>query len=179
MRNGRGIIDVRVLYLGALAVLAVVLTGWACTPTEPGDINIYNNNQATNNAGGHSASPSPGSGSDKLPEGSTIRVGIFGQDCPSGVTPPPNSSAEVKIACRGAGITATPKSAAGTDLDASVHGTQIEWSVTGGAVSCTGSYLGNVFNQLCVCPAGSAGATFSLTAKVKDKTGVLNGKCVA
>ena len=160
------------------AVLAAL--SFACSPpTAPGDINIFNNNQATNNAGGPTASPSPGSGSDKLPEGSTIRVGIFGQDCPSGVTPPPNSSAEVKIACKGAGITATPKSAAGTDLDASVHGQTIEWSVTGGAVSCTGSYLGNVFNQLCVCPAGSAGATFSLTAKVKDKTGVLNGKCVA
>lgn len=174
----RGIWNLSAALSALLCVVAAVTL--ACSPpTEPGDINIFNSNSAVNNAGGPSTSASPGPGSDKLPEGSTIRVGIFGQDCPSGVTPPPNSAAEVKIACKGAGITATPKSAAGTDLDASVHGTQVEWAVTGGAVTCTGSYLGNVFNQLCVCPAGSAGATFSLTAKVKDKTGVLNGKCVA
>jgi hypothetical protein len=174
--------DIRKTALIALVVGAVVGALAACVPqgpTDPGDINVNVSNNATNNNGGNGASPSPGTGATALPEGSTIRVGIFGHDCPSGVTAPNNGSGQIKIACRGAGITATPKSASGTDLDASVHGTVIQWAVTGGSVVCTGSYLGNTFNQFCTCPAGSAGTTFSLSATVKNVTGVLNGSCIS
>lgn len=130
------------------------------------------------NTGEQSNGQTGAQGPANLPEGTTIRVGIFGHDCPANVTPPNNGSGQIRSSCRGAGITATPKDRNGVDLDASVHGTQIEWSVTGGTATCTGSYLGNVFNQFCSCPAGSAGTTFSLTAKVKNVTGVLNGSCI-
>lgn len=167
-----------VLYCGTFALCLVVAVACVPQPTEPGDINVNVNNTATNNAGGNGASPSPGTGAGTLPEGSTVRVGIFGHDCPTGVTPPNNGSGQIRVSCRGAGITATPKSASGADLDASVHGSVIEWSVAGGSAVCSGSYLGNSFNQFCACPAGSAGTTFSLTAKVKNVTGVLNGSCI-
>ncbi len=168
----------------AIVLLIVGLAMYGCVPTQPtdqGGDNTFNlscigsdvcNQGNTGNGGTGTNGPA------NLPEGSTIRVGIFGHDCPAGVATPNNGSGQIRIACRGAGITATPKGPGGVDLDPAVHGTQIEWQVTGGGVTCTGSYLGEAFNQFCTCPAGSAGSTFSLSAKVKNVTGVLNGSCL-
>ncbi len=171
------------LAIGAVLVAALSFgCGYVPPPTDPAPIpnisfNCIGNSCNTGEQGNGNGTGS--NGTPSLPDGSTVRVGIFGHDCPAGVTAPNNGSGQIKIACRGAGITATPKDKSGADLDATVHGSTVEWQVTGGGATCTGSYLGNVFNQFCTCPAGSAGTTFSLTAKVKNVTGVLNGTCIS
>lgn len=178
----RGIWNTR--YQRGALILALAGSLAACTlPTEPDPPPQPNISFScignSCNVGDTGSGQTGAQGPATLPEGTTIRVGIFGHDCAPGTVTPPNSSGQIKASCRGAGITATPKDKNGADLDASVHGTQIEWSVAGGSVTCTGSYLGNVFNQFCSCPAGAVGTTFSLTAKVKNVTGVLNGSCVS
>lgn len=167
--------------LAAIAAVLIVLAGLtaSCSPPQaPSDIYIQNVNTNNNGGSNPSASPSPGSGSGTLPEGSTIRVALFGQDCPTGVERPNNGTGQISVRCSGGAITATPKGPNGADLPAEVHGTQIEWSGPFGAagVSCTPSFLGNAFNQLCKCAA--AGGTFTLSAKVKNVTGVFAGTCV-
>lgn len=181
VKRGRDILESLPWWGAALVALLVVALA-ACVPTGPTvpPENNFSFNCIGNscNTGEQSNGQSGAQGPATLPEGTKIRVGIFGADCPPGVAAPPNSSGQIRIACRGAGITATPKDKNDADLPESVHGSQIEWSVAGGGATCTGSYLSNVFNQFCTCPAGSAGTTFTLTAKVKNVTGVLNGSCI-
>src|SRR5713101_4817314 len=76
----------------------------ACTqpPTAPTVI-VTQTQTVTINPNLPGASPSPGPSSVK-----EVRVGIFGQVCPTGTTPPTNSARQIKVGCT-ASITATPK----------------------------------------------------------------------
>ena len=119
-------------------------------------------------------SPSPG-GSGELPPGSFIRVGMFGQTCPSGVTVPSNASRQVKPNCT-ASITATPKDGQGNDLPAAVHGPNIAWSIPSGSgvVNCLAD--SEPFNRTCRCIGLGQ---FTLQATVKDLTGFADFECVS
>lgn len=155
------------LLITAASTTAVV--GWACRPvvTTP-DIVIYagNNNGPSTTPG---ASPSPGP-TGSLPEGARIRVGVYGQSCPPGVTPPNNSQGQIKVGCT-AFITASPKFADGTDIPSTVHGSVITWaylSGNGSTADCRGDPA-NDFNRICV---GRSPGPLVLQATVKNVTGV-------
>lgn len=120
---------------------------------------------------GPGASPSPGAGGT-LPEGSTVRVGLFGQSCPQGTTPPNNGSRTILPGCTGF-MTATPKDAQGLDLAPAVHGPSCVWSVFG---SLNLLDAGNPFNKdaRCASPGDS-----NVSAVVKNVTGSVGITCAA
>ena len=158
----------------AMAVLACAIALHACTPTQPtpGDITIINT-QTQGGGTGPGASPSPGAGGE-LPPGSFIRIGLFGQSCPSGVTPPANGSRQIKLGCTGS-ITATPKDASGADLPAAVHGPSIAWSVPSGSGVVSVLADSEPFNRSVKCLGLGV---FSLAATVKGVTGSADFECV-
>jgi len=118
-----------------LALLALAIAVIGCNPTQPSEVNVYNQNTATNNVGGPLASPSPGSGGT-LPEGSNTPVFTFGQgSCPGGGVAMPNSGT-LKLGCEVA-VTCTPKGPDGADLTPQVHGPIADFNVSGGAIRLT------------------------------------------
>jgi hypothetical protein len=158
--------------LALLLVVAVALVG--CQPaTGP---TIINTNTATNNqqGGGANAPPAPGQGGE-LPAGSTVRVGMYGQSCPSGVTSPSNGSRQIKPGCT-AFITATPKASDGTDLPSSVHGPTIAWSVPAGSGVVNVLADSEPFNRTAKCIGVGV---FTLSATVKGVTGSADFECLA
>lgn len=159
---------------GALVIGGILLASCQQPPTQP-DVTIINTNTATNNQGGNpGSSPSPGQGGD-LPAGSWVRIGMFGQSCPSGVTVPSNGTRQIKLGCT-ASITATPKDQAGNDLPAAVHGTVIAWSVPAGSGVVNVTADSEPFNRTVRC-LGTG--TFTLAATVKGVTGSADFECVA
>jgi hypothetical protein len=163
--------------IGYVAVLVACIAAANCQqppPTQP-DISIFNNNQAINQGGSNpGSSPSPGAGGD-LPAGSFIRIGMFGQSCPSGVTVPNNGSRQIKIGCTGQ-ITATPKAADGSDLPASVHGPTIAWSVPAGSGVVNVLADSEPFNRSVKCLGAGV---FTLAATVKGVTGSADFECIS
>ena len=159
---------------GLLCGLAVI-GGMSCNPapTGPGPINIYNQNTNNNGQPGPGSSPSPGQGGE-LPAGSWVRVGMFGQSCPSGVTVPQNGTRQIKPGCT-ALITATPKAADGSDLPASIHGQLIAWSVPAGAGVVNVTADSEPFNRSVRCLGLG---TFTLSATVKGVTGTADFECI-
>ncbi len=153
-------------------VVALAFTQ-ACNPPTAPDINVFNQNTATNNnsgGGGNGASPSPGTGGD-LPAGSTVRVGLFGQSCPAGTTAPSNGSRSIIKGCVGF-MTATPKDPNGTDIPAAIHGPSCAWRSDG---SIDLSPAENAFNQDARCPdVGSS----TVTATVKNVVGNVGIECL-
>lgn len=144
--------------------------------------NTYNltTNTNTNGQPGGSASPSPGPGSGGSCPGAaliaSIRVNPFGYDCPSGVTKPNNSSGLLPVGCTAA-VTATPKDAAGVDVPASLHGTDIAWSVVSGGIYIeVTSDPNQTFNKN--VKGLSAPGEFNLQATVCGKSGAWVGRTI-
>lgn len=166
----KDIIDVR----GAAIVALCLLAGVACVPA-PGD-NVGNctglcGDVTFGPTGLPGASPSPGTGSDTLPPNSTVRVGLFGMSCPSGVPVPNNGARQIPAGCTGY-LTATPKGADGVDLTPAVHGPNCAWR-SDGVIDL--SPATEPFNQDARCP--SPGES-TVTATVKNLSGSVGLACL-
>lgn len=156
-----------------LAVLCGFL--WSCsinTVTGPTTATGGNNNNGGPSTPG--ASPSPGTGGD-LPPGSFVRVGLFGQSCPSGTTPPNNGTRTIGPGCTGF-ITATPKDAQGNDIPAAVHGSSIAWVVEFGQGIVNLIAPPEPFNRDARC---TGPGDFGLKATVKNVSGATTFTCAA
>jgi hypothetical protein len=155
----------------ALLVIVAALVGIGCTianttTTGPTDIDITQPNPQASPGG------TGGNGSDTLPSGSTVRVGIFGMSCPAGTTVPTNGQRQIPAGCV-AYLTATPKGADGTDLSPTVHGPNCAWSSFGPIQLSPAT---EKFNQDARCPApGDA----TVTATVKGTSGSVGLACLA
>ncbi len=122
-----------------------------------------------------SPSPSPAAGACVPGVVEFVRVNPFGYDgCPS--SPPANSSGLLPAGCT-AHVTATPKDRNGTDVPASIHGTQIIWSTVLGAdrITVTDDPT-QPFNKNVQKVASSAPGEFSLQATICGITGAWNGR---
>lgn len=127
-----------------------------------------------------SPSPSPSASAAACRPADSVRVGFFGFDCPTGVTPPSNGAGVLPLSCTGA-ATATPK-VGGSDQPSIDHERVVPvWTVTAGSGFVSLQSLDdNPFNRrivpLAVTPAGvevtvsaevcgvrSAGLTFRVT----------------
>jgi hypothetical protein len=117
------------------------------------------------------ASPGPGSGSDTLPAGSTVRVGLFGMSCPSGVPVPNNGARQIPAGCTGY-LTATPKDPGNTDLPPAVHGPNCAWR-SDGVIDLFAAT--EAFNQDARCPAPGDS---TVTATVKNVSGSVGIACL-
>lgn len=104
----------------------------SCSPSQPtavplptagcavtGDHNTVNCGSGDQTVTAPSPAPSASPGAT-LPEGSTVKIGAFGQTCPTGVMAPSDGHA-LKLSCQEA-ITCTPKSAQGVPLEPIVTG---------------------------------------------------------
>lgn len=155
----------------------IVFAAASCVPVPPDGGGNTNTNTNTTNVFGPSgnASPSPSTGSNTLPPGSTVRVGLFGQSGPGNCASLPNSLRQIKVGCTGF-VTATPKGPDGvTDLEPAVHGPTITWSAGGATGSVNIIPASNPFNRDVRCL--SVGA-FTLSAQVKDVTGTAGFECI-
>jgi len=172
-------VKARTAVLVGLAIASLALT-MGCDepvpPTAPTIPNITNVN--INNIGtqpGPNPSPSPGTGQCVREAIDSVRVNPFGyQNCPT--APPNNSSGLLPFGCT-ARVTATPKDRAGVDVPASLHGTQITWSVAIGAdrIVVTDDPE-QPFNKNVRMRDGSAPGEFRLEATVCTVTGAWNGR---
>lgn len=155
-------------------LLCVALGVYACTTIATGPTTATGGNSTQSQGGGNGASPSPGTGGD-LPAGSFVRIGLFGQSCPSGTTPPPNGTRQILPNCTGF-ITATPKDSTGNDLPAAVHGPTCAWSVTAGQSVVNLTAPSEPFNRDARCLGVGP---FALQAQVKNVTGSADFSCEA
>lgn len=158
-----------------LLLVVVSLTLYACTNITTGSTTATGGNSSqSQGGGGPQASPSPGQGGD-LPPGSFVRVGLFGQSCPSGTTAPSNGTRQILPGCVGF-VTATPKDAQSNDLPAAVHGPNCTWSVPFGSGVVNVSAPSEPFNRDVRC---SGVGPFGLQAQVKNVTGSADFSCEA
>jgi hypothetical protein len=104
-----------------------------------------------------------------------IRVAFFGFKCDPGVVPPPNPLGKLPEGCVGF-VTATPKDKNGEDVDARIHGQDIQWLLTEGkGVVDTHHVDGQPFNwELQPLRLG----TFQWCATLQGITGCLNGEVI-
>jgi hypothetical protein len=102
--------------------VALVAALAACTPTQPTpQPNIYVSVPTTINVGnGTPASPGSGGSGGALPDGSSVIIGAFGLQCPSG-TPIPSANRTIPVACTMA-VTCSPKDRNGVLLPPAVTG---------------------------------------------------------
>lgn len=150
------------------AFVAVAFLGCGRGPTDPGDINIYNQNTNTNNNGQGSptgtASPSTGS----LPPGSYVSIGVFGRSCPSGITDVPAGTRQFRVGCV-YDVTATPRGADQKELTIDVTGPIATWSEPNppglGAISVQENSYNITFR------AGPGTGSVTLKATVKGTSG--------
>lgn len=113
-------------------------------------------------------SPAPPPGAAAWPgAGGYVRVGVFGFDCPAGITAPNNGAGELPLGCV-AHVTATPKYADGSDVPAAIHGPTIAWVVVG-PIACTAP--AEPYNRDC---RGLASGVAQLRATVQGVTGELD-----
>ena len=157
--------------LKILVLLSCAALLMCAPPTTPSGTTNTNTN-IINITGPTPTSPSPNAG--VLPPGSFIRIGMFGETCPSGVTVPSNGSRQIRAKCT-ASITATPKDGQGVDLPASVHGPNIAWSIPAGSGVANCLADSEPFNRTCSC---FGLGTFTLQATVKDLTGFADFECI-
>jgi len=157
---------------------AMVLTGLAALflscrgvvpPTPPPTVVVQQNQQVI--IGVPSPAPSPGQAGACQPGAvDEVRVGIFGQVCPNGKTPPNNAARTILIGCTAA-ITATPK-LQGVEVKAEVHGTAIDWNVFASAPGVLEVQIPpNNFNR---DAKGLGSGTGQFSAKVCGITGLLD-----
>ena len=103
----------------------------------------------------------------------SVRVGFFGIAC-SDREPPPNNDRQLPMGCEGH-VTATPKDIYGGDVDARVHGPNIEWELVVGDNVVRVEDLPQRFNKdLLPLEPGD----FQLCATVLDVLGCLNGQVI-
>jgi len=165
----------RIVAGGLLCGAAVLALSCSQPLPESPDITIFNQNTNNNGQpGGPGASPSPGAGGE-LPPGSFVRIGLFGQSCPAGVTAPQNGTRQIKLGCTGS-ITATPKDSTGADLPATIHGSVIAWSVPSGSGVVAVQADSEPFNRTVRCLGTGV---FTLAATVKNVTGSADFECVS
>ncbi len=103
-----------------------------------------------------------------------IRVAFFGIECPSGVSPPPPPQGRLPVVCTGY-LTATPKTAAGLNVPAFLHGPDITWELRSGEGKVAPRPVEVPFNYALV--ARNVG-NFSFCATVKGVTGCLDGRVI-
>ena len=102
-----------------------------------------------------------------------IRVGFFGIRCINGVTPPRNGEKLLLMGCTGF-VTASPKNRNGDDIDARIHGENINWTLDQYEPVVTLEDFPNVtFNK--TVTARQPGE-FTVCATVKGVRGCLEGE---
>ncbi len=152
---------------GALTalVIAPALFLWGCQAEDPASPSVvYVNQNQSVTVGG--PSPSPGSGG--LPEGSVVRVEVYGDSCPGGGQARP-APGQLKAGCSMA-ITCTPKDRNGTPLPPEIHGPTATWSVSGDSYVRVVPDGGNPFNAAALALAPGPAA---ITCTVKGVSGTL------
>lgn len=158
-------------YLAA-GVFALVAGLVACgQPAAPTVINVNQIQTVTINPGLGGGQPSPSPGASDVKE---VRVGIFGQVCPAGVTRPNNSERIIKVGCT-ASITATPRRADGSDAcepEGTCSASDVTWEVSASAPGVVDVRIPSVnFNRDAV---GLGPGKAQFRAKVKGVEGVLD-----
>jgi hypothetical protein len=100
-----------------------------------------------------------------------VRVGFYGIRCEGQRTPPRNGEGKLPVGCTGY-VTATPKKANDTDVDARVHGPEIEWQLVplGGRVILA-NYGDIAFNKVV---KGYSPGDVRLCATVQNHQGCLD-----
>ena len=100
-----------------------------------------------------------------------VRVGFYGIRCEGQRTPPRNGEGRLPVGCTGY-VTATPKKANDTDVDARVHGPDIEWQLVplGGRVILS-NYGDIAFNKVV---KGYSPGDVRLCATVQNHQGCLD-----
>jgi hypothetical protein len=110
---------------------------------------------------------------DKIIE--KVRVAFFSIRCPEGVTAPGNGLGRLPLGCA-ASVTATPKDKNGDDVNANLHGPQIEWLLQQEErIVDVDEFPGVAFNKN-VTPR--ALGHFNLCAVVKGVQGCLFGEVI-
>jgi hypothetical protein len=104
-----------------------------------------------------------------------VRVGFYGIRCEGDRKPPRNGEGLLPVGCTGY-VTATPKRADDTDVDARVHGSEIDWQLVplGGRVILS-NYSDIPFNKVV---KGYSPGDVRLCATVANHQGCLNIKIV-
>jgi hypothetical protein len=104
-----------------------------------------------------------------------VRVGFYGIRCPGNREPPRNGQGLLPVDCTGY-VTATPKKKDDTDVDARVHGPEIEWQLVplGGRVIVS-NYSDIPFNKVV---RGYSPGDVRLCATVQNHQGCLSIKVV-
>jgi len=107
-----------------------------------------------------------------------VRTAFFSFECNAGVVAPSPLDGKLRLGCDGF-VTATPKQRDGTNVPASIHGTEIAWELRDGHDVVRvepDPRFGNPFNKI-LRPTGSVGG-FVLCATVLGKEGCLNGRTI-
>lgn len=107
-----------------------------------------------------------------------VRTAFFSFECSAGVSAPPPPEGKLPLGCDGF-VTATPKQLNGTDVPASIHGTEIEWELREGSDVVRvepDPRFSNPFNKVLRTTGKVDG--FVLCATVLGKTGCLNGRTI-
>lgn len=105
----------------------------------------------------------------------SVRVAFYEIKCPAGETPPPNGEGRLPVGCTGI-VTATPKDANGNDVDARIHGPDIEWTLVQDARFVdVEDYPGEEFNRYAT---GKSPGSFQLCATVQTVQGCLDGEVI-
>jgi hypothetical protein len=104
-----------------------------------------------------------------------VRVAFYGFRCiEDGKVPPRNGEGKVPIGCFGF-VTASPKNKNGDDVDARIHGTQIQWNLRQEGQYVRLDDADSNFNKSLF---GLEHGHFSLCATVRGVEGCLNGEVI-
>ncbi len=104
-----------------------------------------------------------------------VRVAFYGFDCPKDMEVPKNGSGRLPVGCAGF-VTATPKTKDNKDVDARVHGPDIQWIHGEGHEQIkVEDFPGVPFNKIV---DGLQEGSFRLCAVVKGVEGCLNGTVI-
>ncbi len=104
-----------------------------------------------------------------------VRVAFYGFDCPKGMSVPRNGSGQLPVGCAGF-VTATPKTKDNKDVDARVHGPDIQWIHWEGHEQVkVEDFPGVPFNKIV---DGVQEGGFRICAVVKGVEGCLNGTVI-
>ena len=119
--------------------------------------------------------PAPGEDSGTLPPGSFIRIGLFGQSCPSGCHCPSEQQPANQDRLHRPDHRYAQGLRQGNDLPVAVHGRVIAWSVPAGSGLVIVLADSEPFNRSARCQGAGV---FTLAATVKGVVGSADFECI-
>jgi hypothetical protein len=184
--NGYLVLDPEQFYLGVAGNLQAkgFCAGWDLKELQVKNDQAYSeqydlilsNGHIRRGAGSHQATCQPASFPLEPAEIiDRVRVGFYSIQCEDGRTPPRNGEGLLPVDCTGY-VTATPKKADDTDVDARIHGPEIEWQlVSHGGRVIVSNYSDIPFNKVV---HGYSPGDVSLCATVQNHQGCLSIKVI-